>query len=139
MKGRLLNRCIIEAVSPNLKISDSHSLVNVLAARLIDHAGFLRKTMTEAGRGMKVTAHQECAFGRWYNDNKGKYGDIQAFKEIDEPHRRVHEAGAKLSNSCTSENVEELMQASTGILKSFIKLYDTLKAQSFRQDEHQPD
>lgn len=128
LKGEANN--LIEAVSPNLKISGSDSLVNVLAARLIDHADFLRKTMTEAGRGMKVTAHHECAFGRWYKDNNSKYGSIQAYKEIDQPHRRVHEAGARLSNSCTSENVEELMQASTDILKSFIKLYDTIKAKS---------
>lgn len=121
---------LINAVAPNLKISGSDSVVNVLAARLTDHANFLKKTMAEAGQGMKVTAHHECAFGRWYNDNKSKYGSIQAFKDIDEPHRRVHEAGKRLSNYCTSENVEDLMKASTDILKSFIKLYDTLKAES---------
>jgi methyl-accepting chemotaxis protein len=48
--------------------------------------------------------------------------------EIDEPHRRVHEAGEKLSISCTSENVEELMRASIDILQAFIKLQETLKS-----------
>ncbi|KJS66335.1 MAG: hypothetical protein JL50_12205 [Peptococcaceae bacterium BICA1-7] len=128
LKGEANN--LITAVAPSLIISGSGSVVNNLAARLIDHANFLKKTMAEAGKGMKVTAHHECAFGRWYNENKNIYGNIKAFKDIDEPHKRVHEAGGRLSNSFSSENVEELMQASTEILKSFIKLYENLKAES---------
>lgn len=116
-----------QIISPSLKISDSGTTVNTLANKLVDHANFLKKTISEAGNGTKVTNHHECAFGKWYDENKERYGYIEAFKEIDEPHRKVHEYGQKLANDCTSQNIESLMHASTDILKAFIKLRDALR------------
>jgi len=117
-------------VAPVLKISDNESIINVLAARLKDHANFLRKTMAEAGKGLKVLDYHECAFGKWYDANKSKYNHIEAFIEVDEPHRKVHEAGRMLSQELTSKNVENLMYASADILKAFIKLYDVFNKKS---------
>lgn len=118
---------LINTVTPVLKISDSQSVINILAARLVDHSNFLKKTLAEAGKGLAVTDHNNCHFGKWYNENKSKYGHLPAFVEVDEPHKRVHDSGKKLSITCTSGNVENLMKASTDILKAFIKLYSLLK------------
>ncbi len=120
---------LVQIVNPVLKISASESIINVLAARLVDHAKFLRKTINEAGTGVKVTNHLECAFGKWYETNRERYSHLKAFKEVDEPHRRVHQFAENLSQDCTSDNVEELMRSSSDILKAFIKLYDTLNTE----------
>ncbi len=117
---------LIDLVNPVLEISQNESVINTLSARLVDHANFLKKTMEDAGKGVKVTSHVECAFGKWYEANKDKYNHLKAFREVDEPHRKVHQFAAKLASDCTSDNVEELMRASANILKAFIGLYDVL-------------
>lgn len=129
ISGLLRNEAdnLCKIVNPCLKISSSESVISILAARLMEHGNFLKKTMAEAGRCLGVTSYRECAFGKWYESNRSKYNHIQAFVEIDEPHRRVHEAAEKLSKNCTSENVQELMNASADILKAFIKLRNTIQ------------
>lgn len=115
------NLCSI--VNPFLTITDNQSIISILAMRLVDHANFLTKTMNEAGKGLPVASYKECAFGKWYEQNRANYSHIEAFVQVDEPHRRVHEAAERLSKHCSSQNVEDLMAASTGILKAFIELY----------------
>ncbi len=115
-----------QIVEPALVVSDSGSTVNTLAVRLIDHAKFLKKVILDAGTGHPVTNHHDCAFGKWYDANRSKYSHLEAFVQIDEPHERVHSAGHKLAESCTSKNVEELMRASADVLRAFIKLRDAL-------------
>ena len=116
-------------VNPCLKLSGSESVINILAARLIDHANFLKKTVAEAGKKVRVATYRECSFGIWYEENRSKYGNIKAYADVDEPHRRVHEAAENLSRDCNSRNVEELMRASADILKAFINLQVTLSAE----------
>jgi len=127
--SNLLNResgYLTQILSPRLGISNSGTTANILATKLVDHANFLKKTILEAGKGIKVDNHHECAFGKWYNENKNQYGLLQAFKEMDEPHQRVHDYGQQLARKITSQNVENLMHASTDILIAFIKLLDAL-------------
>jgi methyl-accepting chemotaxis protein len=118
------NLCSI--VTPTLKLTDSESLSSMLATRLVEHANFLKKVMSEAGQKLKVASHTECAFGKWYQANRNRYSSVEAFVEIDEPHRRVHEYSQKLSQKLESRNVEDLMQASADILKAFIKLHASI-------------
>ncbi|MEG6615323.1 methyl-accepting chemotaxis protein [Peptococcaceae bacterium 1198_IL3148] len=121
---------LCQIVTPFLKISDSESVVSTLAARLIDHANFLRKTAAEAGQGQGVVGYTQCAFGKWYEANRSNYSHLEAFVAVDEPHQRVHIAAEKLAQNCTYDNLEELMQASAGILQGFIDLYHTFAKQS---------
>lgn len=113
---------LISIVRPELDTTEDGTIMALLAARLVDHANFLRKTMAEAGQKQKVTSHQDCGFGRWYHGSTGKYRHIPAFLAIDNPHRRVHLAAEKVALNKTVENVEELISASAGILDGFIKL-----------------
>ncbi|MTI79918.1 MAG: chemotaxis protein [Firmicutes bacterium] len=119
------NLCNI--VTPILKIDESESLISILAARLTDHANFLRKTMKEAGKDLGVASYTECAFGKWYEANRRKYSDVEAFVEVDEPHQRVHVYAESLSKNANSDNVQKLMNASADVLKAFIKLYREFK------------
>ena len=113
-------------INPCLKLSGSESVVSILATRLIDHANFLKKTISEAGKKLKVVSYRECSFGKWYEENRDKYIGVKAYADVDEPHRRVHEAAENLSMDCNSRNIEELMRASADILKAFINLQTTL-------------
>ena len=113
-------------INPCLKLSGNESVISILAARLIDHADFLKKTIAEAGKKVRVATYKECSFGKWYEENRSKYNNIKAYADVDEPHRKVHEAAQNLSMNCTSKNVEELMHASADILKAFINLQTNL-------------
>lgn len=116
---------LCDIVTPALKLSGGDSVLSILAARLVDHSNFLKKTMDEAGKNLGVTSYRDCAFGKWYEENKSNYSHLPAFVEVDLPHQKVHEAAEKLSENCTSDNVKELMEASAGILKAFIKLQES--------------
>ncbi len=48
---------------------------------------FMRKT------DVNLSGHNECRFGKWYlGIGKEQFGDSQYFAQIDEPHKRVHNA-----------------------------------------------
>ncbi|RAU19286.1 chemotaxis protein [Nitrincola tibetensis] len=42
-----------------------------------------------------VNAHTECRLGKWYFEGYGarKYAHLQSFKELDQPHKQVHQSG----------------------------------------------
>lgn len=111
-----------QIIRPELDSTEDGLMLSLLGARLVDHANFLRRTMSEAGSKKIVTSHKECAFGKWYLENAEKYNHIKEFIAIDHPHQRVHQAAEKLSFNCTVENIEELIEASSSILESFIVL-----------------
>ena len=118
---------LCEIVTPSLKLSSGDTTISILAARLVDHSNFLKKTIAEAGKNLGVASYRDCAFGKWYEANRSNYKDIPAFVAVDEPHQRVHVAAEKLSKNCTSDNVQELMAASAGILRAFIKLKESFQ------------
>lgn len=111
------------AITPLLTIKeDKTSVLNMLACRLVEHADFLKNVNKNAGKRIHVADHHECNFGKWYDANKETYRHIQEFRNIDEPHRHVHEAALKLSQENTVGNLSQIIVASMQILENFIKL-----------------
>lgn len=101
--------------------------VHILAARLFDHARFLNTVAEKADTGERVMDHTDCAFGRWYNGDGGRqFGNLPAWRAIDEPHRRVHAAGAALVKDAGPEAAEELAGASLELLRRFVALKDEI-------------
>lgn len=97
--------------------------VRLLAARLYDHARLLKNIVEKAGAGDRVPDHTECAFGRWYDGEGGKkFGNLKAWREIDQPHRRVHSSGRSLVSEARPEYAEELADASLELLRCFVAL-----------------
>lgn len=117
---------LCSTIDPILKISDSQSIGNILAVRLMEHASFLRNVIKEAGKKAKLPTFNECSFGKWYNANRDKYSHISAFAEMDKPHQEVHIAAQKLSDNSSSANAQELINASLVLLTHFIQLYDSI-------------
>ncbi len=114
-------------VKPELDTSEDESILSTLAARLGDHANFLRNTIKVAGLKTQVTDHNNCGFGKWYHGHASAYGHIAAFKAIDDPHQMVHKTAQMVANDSTVENVEELIKSSTMVLKAFIELAAAIK------------
>ncbi|MQL53651.1 chemotaxis protein [Desulfofundulus thermobenzoicus] len=97
--------------------------VHTLAARLYDHARFINDAVAQSGKNIKLSDHTECAFGQWYSGDGGsRFGQLAAWRAIDEPHRRVHVAGAALAREATAEAAENLAQASMDLLRLFVAL-----------------
>ncbi|KJS17440.1 MAG: chemotaxis protein [Peptococcaceae bacterium BRH_c4b] len=109
-------------INPYIKLSESNLLLSILAARLNDHANFLRNLTENAGKGLKTNNHKECAFGKWYEKEYEKYKNIKEFVAIDEPHRRFHDAAEAISKTPSLVNIEKILKASVDILDSFLKL-----------------
>jgi methyl-accepting chemotaxis protein len=107
------------------------ALVGVLAARLADHALFLRSVVAGAGSGAEVKSHRECAFGQWYEgEGKEALGHLPEFAAVDGPHRAVHEAAAKLSRSAALEWAQELTRASLALVRAFLALKAAVSGRS---------
>lgn len=109
-------------IKPHLQISEREQILSILAARLQDHANFLRKTIEGAGTGLRVAGHKECAFGKWYEREYNNYKHIKEFLDINEPHKRFHDAATALSKECSLFNTEKVVDSSLEILESFLKL-----------------
>ncbi|SFG27439.1 methyl-accepting chemotaxis protein [Desulfotomaculum arcticum] len=118
---------LIAIVEPYLKFTESDSIISTLAARLFDHAVFLKNVINNAGKGGTTITHHDCAFGKWYDANRNKFNHINEFKAIDEPHRLVHEAGRLLAEEKNLENTDLLIKSSVQILEGFVKLLDVFK------------
>ncbi|MEW6423298.1 MAG: methyl-accepting chemotaxis protein [Bacillota bacterium] len=101
------------------KAQDGVSMVGTFAARLTDHADFLRGVTAGAGTRVKVKSHTECAFGRWFAENRDR---IAGLAEVDAPHRAFHVMAEKLSGEVTEESLAGLEAASLELLKVFLKV-----------------
>lgn len=107
-----------------VKAPENYSIVSNLSSILVTHANFLVDTIKNAGTGHKVKSHTECAFGKWYQENNGKYNGIMAFDNMYEPHKSFHLNASKLAINVNLETTEELLNNSLKILEAFIELVD---------------
>ncbi len=110
--------CAVEEADPE----------RLLAARLYDHAKLLRNIVEKAGAGDRIPDHTECAFGRWYDGEGGRqFSHLKAWREIDQPHRRVHSSGRSLVSEARPEYAGELAEASLELLRCFVSLKSEIK------------
>lgn len=121
---------LIQVAVDQMQLNGGDDIVHILAARLVDHANFLRKAVAGAGTGAELADHHQCAFGKWYDANHEHYKHLSEYNAIDEPHRLVHDAALALSHNRTVENADALVAASMGILEAFIKLRAVINRQS---------
>ncbi|GAA6151409.1 methyl-accepting chemotaxis protein [Pseudoteredinibacter isoporae] len=76
------------------------------------------------------SSHMNCRLGLWYKDEgMAKYGDLAAFKNIDLPHKRVHDCGIAAINALAENQqdlagqyLEEMEQASHQVMDSLEEL-----------------
>jgi methyl-accepting chemotaxis protein len=102
--------------------SGGEGIVAVMAARLADHAKFLRNAVEIAGSGVSVSGSHECAFGKWYDSNRDAYSAPPEFAALNGPHELVHRAAQRLSLDRCEQGAAELVRASESLLGHFIDL-----------------
>ncbi len=89
----------------------------------------------DAGRWKEVD-HRNCRFGKWYiSEGIKEYGEMPAFKAVDDPHRKVHDyanQAIKAYQSGDRDRAEKLMnqsvQASHDVIEDLDKLKNELLA-----------
>lgn len=118
-KTALLLKIFYADSSREGRSADGASLSGTLAARLVDHADFLRGVTSSVGTGARVKTHTECALGKWLMENKGKVPGLEA---LDAPHREFHEAARELVGQASEKSFAVLEKSSLELLKSFLKL-----------------
>lgn len=117
---------MLKAIAPTIRKPKEQTVVSQLAARLMDHASFLRNAIQKAGLKEIIKTHHECMFGEWYYDHFEEYRNLPEYLYIEQPHELVHMAAQKLVNELSIKNLEEMIQYSLNILEAFISLIDVL-------------
>ncbi|WP_119395461.1 methyl-accepting chemotaxis protein [Salinibius halmophilus] len=69
-----------------------------------------------------------CRFGKWYDSHKhSTYGESEAFKAMQEPHRKLHQSIAKLVNETVSDaDQDQLMQSIKNSSRAIVQHLDQL-------------
>jgi len=117
-----------EILAPYLSRSfENDSTISKLSTILINHADFLKDIIYNAGSGIRVKKHHECAFGRWYSSNVTNYQHIPIFTELYEPHKAFHETADSLAQEISIKHSEHLLEHSISILNLFIQLVEYFK------------
>ena len=117
---------MLKAIVPTIRKPSEQTIISQLAARLMDHASFLRNTIQKAGQKDILKTHHQCAFGQWYYGHFEQYHYLSEYRHIEQPHEFVHTAAQKLVNELSISNLEEMIQHSLNILEAFIALIDIL-------------
>ncbi|MFE3573217.1 methyl-accepting chemotaxis protein [Lysinibacillus sp. NPDC059133] len=117
---------MLKAIAPTIRKPKEQTVVSQLAARLMDHASFLRNAIQKAGHKETIKTHHQCKFGEWYYGHFEEYRNLPEYRQIEQPHELVHRAAQKLVNELSIINLEEMIQHSLNILEAFISLIDVL-------------
>jgi len=124
---------MLKAIVPTIRKPSEQTIISQLAARLMDHASFLRNTIQRAGQKDTLKTHHQCAFGQWYYGHLEQYHYLSEYRHIEQPHEFVHTAAQKLVNELSISNLEEMIQHSLNILEAFIALIDILLTERHAQ------
>ncbi|WP_439096835.1 CZB domain-containing protein [Bacillus massiliigorillae] len=105
-----------------MKINESQDIKSILAARLHDHANFLRNIVRNMETLKSVPNHHDCVFGKWCDQHKEKLGQIHSFTKLYDEHKQLHMDARALVSNQSIQNVEKLLATSESLLESFMNL-----------------
>jgi len=124
-----------ELANQTANIAEKIKLQNFMTITKGQHIAFKAnaydKVLHEDGSVSKQVNHQECAFGKWYEDEGAKtFGKSKIFKDVLAPHRRVHESANKnieiTNNPIVPEVVPELIENFKEMENASYELFDKL-------------
>ena len=100
-------------------ISDSTTAAFLNTVKL-DHAVWKNNVYNLIDKqqfGSEVNAHTECRLGQWYFNGYGKkyYSQLQSFKDLDRPHKQVHDLGREALQAGARGQTREMLQALQGM------------------------
>lgn len=134
-----------ENLTKQAELESKKDVATFLSMRIVDHARWIRNVvlfLKDKSTGASLPDHHNCHLGKWY------YGEGQTiiktyspevqeqFRNIEEPHRLVHEHGLlavenhKKGNTAEAfKQVSALTSASKTIIQSFINLIETISGE----------
>jgi uncharacterized coiled-coil DUF342 family protein len=64
-------------------------------------------------RAEEFASHQQCRLGKWYFEGKGQqcFSHFPGYRDLDTPHRIVHEAAKEALIACTNGQWDKVVQA----------------------------
>nr|WP_042345652.1 methyl-accepting chemotaxis protein [Bacillus massiliigorillae] len=112
---------------PFIKLYEEEDMMSILAARLNDHANFLRNITQNISTLTSVANHHECKFGIWCDTNKEKLEQARSFSKLYNEHRQFHMDANQLVRDKTIINVEKLLASSERVLEAFMNMSKEIK------------
>ena len=91
--------------------------------------------VTESGAATGVPAsHNDCRFGDWYYRGEGadNYGQLRSYRELEAPHREVHEFGLAAYHAHQSGDADACLQQLSGMERAsdlLMRLLDQLESE----------
>ncbi len=83
-------------------------------------------------------SHRGCALGQWYySSGLADFGDLPAMRELEEPHKRLHEtirAVIELSEAGEREEAERRYREIDAISQQVVRILDRVKEESRRRN-----
>ena len=106
---QVLNRS--EHMQQVIRIATTTSFLNTVK---LDHAVWKSNVYRLIGTrqfGSEVNAHTECRLGKWYYEGYGArhYAGLASFRELEAPHKRVHEAGRAAMRAGRGNDMEGML------------------------------
>ncbi|MEW6726833.1 MAG: hypothetical protein AB1327_07735 [Bacillota bacterium] len=90
--------------------------MRLLGARLADHAAFLERELAVRSPATPIAPSDAGTSA------KAAYGHLPAFRQLDMPHKALHNMAADLVRQAKAETAAELAETSLELLKGFISL-----------------
>lgn len=79
----------------------------------------------------EVTSHDECRLGKWYYSNlPNRITSLQAFKDLEEPHKKVHQCAKRAVEEYLKGNIDAVKEAMNNLeaaSKEVVSLLKTLE------------
>ncbi len=103
----------------------------IKADHILYKANVYNTVVYDDGNKSPQTTHQECSFGKWYNDEgKRLFGKTKSFKAIEPAHAKIHDYANKnieITNNEISEAViPQLMENAREMEKASDELFDLI-------------
>lgn len=124
-----------------LKFRTTSSERAIIDIGKIDHKRFVNRISAAVKGRLQLEAsqlpdHHGCRFGKWYDtDGKARFGHSPPFKDMEEPHGKIHQLAKAAVAAKNSGNVEKANAVYVEIEKvsgDIMKLLDLLKAEAER-------
>lgn len=109
-------------MEPFIKLCEEEDIKSILAARLNDHANFLRNITQNIESLTSVVNHHECKFGKWCDSNKEKLNQAYSFQKLYDEHKQFHLDANELVRENSIVNIEKLLASSERVLEAFMNM-----------------
>lgn len=102
----------------------------MLAARLYDHANFLRNVVGNVQQLKSVPDHYECKFAKWRDKYRDQFDHLPSYAVLYDVHKQFHEDANKFVEECSISSTRNLLHSSKNVLAEFMKFSEEITNKS---------